>query len=94
MSAPFLRKVAFLDFEYCATSVNDDVLRAIGTYCPGLLRLQLAGCRGITDSGLRALADGCSRPLASLKPLLVFIMLSDVCLHVRASIMLQQTPLR
>lgn len=47
-----------LSFEYRESLVSDTTLNDITTYCPSLQNLSLAGCRNITDTGLRYLSRG------------------------------------
>lgn len=41
--------------------VDDAVLGAVGAACADLRDISLVGCRGVTDAGLAAVADGCRR---------------------------------
>ena len=41
--------------------VGEDDLRAVAASCPRLRTLSIAGCRGVTDTGLQCIVAGCSR---------------------------------
>jgi len=43
------------------TDVTDQALAYISVNCPELRMLQLCECTEVTDDGLRALANGCSK---------------------------------
>jgi F-box-like len=47
-----------LSFEYRENLVTDNTLNDIAMYCSSLQNLSLAGCRNITDGGLRYLSRG------------------------------------
>jgi hypothetical protein len=61
-ACPSLTRLRLLDLDY-VTTVDDDVLAAIGRHCPSLLRLQLVGCNLVTDAGVGefGLLNQCSR---------------------------------
>lgn len=71
---PLGQYARFLSFEYRESLVSDITLNDIATYCPSLQNLSLAGCRNITDAGLRYLSRG------KLRYTLKYIDLSDCVL--------------
>lgn len=55
---PLGQYVINISFEFREHLVSDQTLADIAQYCPLVQNLSLAGCRNITDSGLRLLSRG------------------------------------
>ena len=64
---PPRRPLSTLRLERCPL-LTDKAVRLIGTNCPDLLKLNLRGCGGITDSGLLALSPMINCSTCTTKP--------------------------